>query len=675
MEKIQTRIQQLVTDLKRYNQEYFENEQPSISDAAYDKLLRELNDLEAQYPEYRQSDSPTQRVGGTRSEKFAKVVHQHPMQSLSNAFSFGDLVEFERKILSVIDAAEVEYICELKIDGLAISLQYDQSGKLSLGATRGDGSIGEDVSANISTIQTIPHHISITSPLEVRGEVYLSKSQFIQLNHERQLNGEGIFANPRNAAAGSMRQLDADIVAQRKLAMFVYGAPINTYGTFTDDGKHSTFLAEMKKLGLPMNPHSQICKNLTEVRAYIEKWTFERAMLDYEIDGIVIKVNNTGLYEQIGTTAKAPKWAIAYKFPAEEVITKLVDIIFTVGRTGQVTPNAVLEPVQVAGTTVQRATLHNEDYIVARDIRIGDSVVIRKAGEIIPEVVEVVMEKREIDAEAFTMIHTCPTCQSELKRQENEAAYYCLNPNCQSKVIENLIHFASRKAMNIDGLGEKIVEQLYGEGLIKNIPDLYRLEHQIVASLERLGDRSARNLLIAIEDSKQNSLEKLLFGLGIRFVGEKVSSVLAKEYQTMTELRRATAQQLAEIPDIGVRIAQSVEEWFSQEQNCELITDLTQLGVNMDYLGASEAIVENMFLGKTVVLTGTLERLKRTQAKQILEQLGAKVTGTVSKKTDYVVAGSEAGSKLTKALQLGVVVLSEQTLLDIIKEVGLIEEG
>lgn len=666
-------MQQLTADLQRYNREYYELDQPTISDSEYDQLLRQLVELEMRYPEYVVTDSPTQFVGGKRSQKFEKVSHQYPMQSLSNAFSQAELAEFEARILNAISQKTVEYICELKIDGLAMAAHYDENGQLQLGATRGDGVVGENVTANLKALPHFPQQIAIQQPLEVRGEVYLAKSQFHRINHERLAAGEATFANPRNAAAGSMRQLDAAIVAKRQLEMFVYGAPQPMYQQFTTDQKHSTLLAEFQALGLPVNPHTQVCQNLAEVWQFIEKWSFERALLDYEIDGIVIKVNDTSLYETIGTTAKAPKWAIAYKFPAEQVETVLEDIIFTVGRTGQVTPNAVLQPVQVAGTTVQRATLHNEDYIRERDIRIGDTVVIQKAGEIIPEVVKVVLEKRQPEATTFTMITQCPSCQSVLVRQQDEAAYYCQNSQCQSKIIENLIHFASRTAMNIDGLGEKIVEQLYTERLITTIPDIYRLEHEIIASLERLGDKSAQNLLSAIENSKQNSVEKLLFGLGIRFVGAKVATVLAKHFQTLSALSQASQEELETIDEIGSRIASSVVTWFANEEHQALIQQLADLGVNMTYTNQVTVVGDTSLREKTVVLTGTLSQLKRTQAKQLLEQLGAKVTGSVSKKTDYVIAGAEAGSKLTKAQELQIAILTEADLIAILKEVGLLE--
>ncbi|MGL6058460.1 MAG: NAD-dependent DNA ligase LigA [Culicoidibacterales bacterium] len=673
MNEIQQKIQRLTAELKQYNKEYYEDDKPTIADSEYDRLLRVLTELEVSYPEYASADSPTQHIGGQRLQKFGKVTHTYPMQSLSNAFSFGELQEFENRILQAVNQKSIEYVCELKIDGLAIAIQYDEQGQLLMGATRGNGVVGENVTENIATLQNLPKKLNLTLPLEIRGEVYLSKSQFFQINHERLANQEQIFANPRNAAAGSIRQLDAAIVAERKLELFVYGAPNPEYQVLTTDQKHSTLLAELKRLGLPVNPHTQVCKNLAEVEAFIERWTFERGELDYEIDGIVIKVNDTSLYETIGSTAKAPKWAIAYKFPAEQVETTLEDIIFTIGRTGQITPNAVLTPVQVAGTTVQRATLHNEDYILERDIRIGDTVIIRKAGEIIPEVVSVVESKRPEQAQAFTMITACPSCHSTLVRPEQEVAYYCQNPQCPSKIIENLVHFASRQAMNIDGLGEKIVEQLYVEQLIQTIPDLYRLEHRIIASLERLGDKSAQNLLTAIENSKTNSLEKLLFGFGIRFVGAKVATTLAKHFQSLDQLAQTTAEELETIDEIGQRIAQSVVSWFADEKNQEMIAQLQALGVNTTYTNVVEIVGESYLQGKTTVLTGTLSQIKRTQAKKLLEQLGAKVTGSVSKKTDYVIAGAEAGSKLKKAQELGIPILTEEDLIQVLKEAELFE--
>ena len=586
------------------------------------------------------------------------------MLSLSNAFNEGDLRDFDTRVKKV--SPKATYVCELKIDGLAVTLHYN-NGAFVKGATRGDGVIGEDISENLKTIKTIPLHINNNQPLEVRGEVYMSKATLEKLNEERAAKGEELFANPRNAAAGSLRQLDSRIAAKRNLAMFCYAVP-----SAADLGctTHEESLQKISELGFNVNPNRQVCENIDEVLEYINRWTNARFDLPYEIDGIVIKVNQLQEQDKLGNTVKSPRWAIAYKFPAEEVETILTDIIFTVGRTGMVTPNAVLEPVRVAGTRVSRATLHNEDYVTSRDIRINDRVIIRKAGEIIPEVVKPVIDARNGDEIPFEMISTCPRCSSELVREAGEADYYCLNIDCPARIVESLSHFVSRDAMNIDGLGIKVVEQLFEHKLIENVADIYRLTKEQLLPLERMGDKKATNLLNAIEASKENSLEKLLFGLGIRHVGSKTAKVLATQFENMDSLMDAKFDDFKVVAEVGDVIANSIVHYFSQTANVELIDQLKELGLNMSYKGArlADANTEHVFFGKTVVLTGTLETLSRKEAGIKLESLGAKVSGSISSNTDYLIAGAKSGSKLTKAQQLGVTVLDEATFLSMMNE-------
>ena len=586
------------------------------------------------------------------------------MLSLSNAFNEGDLRDFDTRVKKV--SPKATYVCELKIDGLAVTLHYN-NGAFVKGATRGDGVIGEDISENLKTIKTIPLHINNNQPLEVRGEVYMSKATLEKLNEERAAKGEELFANPRNAAAGSLRQLDSRIAAKRNLAMFCYAVP-----SAADLGctTHEESLQKISELGFNVNPNRQVCENIDEVLEYINRWTNARFDLPYEIDGIVIKVNQLQEQDKLGNTVKSPRWAIAYKFPAEEVETILTDIIFTVGRTGMVTPNAVLEPVRVAGTRVSRATLHNEDYVTSRDIRINDRVIIRKAGEIIPEVVKPVIDARNGDEIPFEMISTCPRCSSELVREAGEADYYCLNIDCPARIVESLSHFVSRDAMNIDGLGIKVVEQLFEHKLIENVADIYRLTKEQLLPLERMGDKKATNLLNAIEASKENSLEKLLFGLGIRHVGSKTAKVLATQFENMDSLMDAKFDDFKVVAEVGDVIANSIVHYFSQTANVELINQLKELGLNMSYKGArlADANKEHVFFGKTVVLTGTLETLSRKEAGIKLESLGAKVSGSISSNTDYLIAGAKSGSKLTKAQQLGVTVLDEATFLSMMNE-------
>ena len=658
------RVEELTKLLNQYNKEYYVLDKPSVSDREYDRLMQELIELEAQYPELKSSTSPTVRVGGAILEGFNKVQHEKPMLSLGNAFNEGDLRDFDARIRKV--SPNISYVCELKIDGLAVTLHY-RDGKFVKGATRGDGVVGEDISENLKTIQTIPLHIPYKDPLEVRGEVYMSKATLDKLNKQRAEKGEELFANPRNAAAGSLRQLDSRIAAKRELAMFCYAGPsAEELGGQT----HDESLQKIEELGFNVNPNREVCDSIDGVLAYIEKWSTNRFDLPYEIDGIVIKVNQLNEQQKLGSTVKSPRWAIAYKFPAEEVETILKDIIFTVGRTGMVTPNAVLEPVRVAGTRVSRATLHNEDYIKERDIRIKDRVIIRKAGEIIPEVVKPVIDARHGDEAPFEMIQDCPRCASELIREAGEADYYCLNIDCPARIVESLCHFVSRDAMNIDGLGVKVVEQLYDNQLIENVADIYKLQKEQLLPLERMGEKKVTNLLTAIENSKQNSLERLLFGLGVRHVGSKTAKVLAAHFETIDALMQATFDDFKGIAEIGDVIANSIVHYFTQDANVQLINELKALGLNMSYTGVkvSTANEANEFYGKTVVLTGTLATLSRKEAGVKLEALGAKVSGSVSAKTDFLVAGEKSGSKLKKAQELGVTVIDEEMMLKMLGE-------
>ena len=658
------RVEELTKLLNQYNKEYYVLDKPSVSDREYDRLMQELIELEAQYPELKSSTSPTVRVGGAILEGFNKVQHEKPMLSLGNAFNEGDLRDFDARIRKV--SPNISYVCELKIDGLAVTLHY-RDGKFVKGATRGDGVVGEDISENLKTIQTIPLHIPYKDPLEVRGEVYMSKATLDKLNKQRAEKGEELFANPRNAAAGSLRQLDSRIAAKRELAMFCYAVPsAEELGCQT----HDESLQKIEEFGFNVNPNREVCDSIDGVLAYIEKWSTNRFDLPYEIDGIVIKVNQLNEQQKLGSTVKSPRWAIAYKFPAEEVETILKDIIFTVGRTGMVTPNAVLEPVRVAGTRVSRATLHNEDYVKERDIRIKDRVIIRKAGEIIPEVVKPVIDARHGDEAPFEMIQDCPRCGSELIREAGEADYYCLNIDCPARIVESLCHFVSRDAMNIDGLGVKVVEQLYDNQLIENVADIYKLQKEQLLPLERMGEKKVTNLLTAIENSKQNSLERLLFGLGVRHVGSKTAKVLAAHFETIDALMQATFDDFKGIAEIGDVIANSIVHYFTQDANVQLINELKALGLNMSYTGVkvSTANEANEFYGKTVVLTGTLATLSRKEAGVKLEALGAKVSGSVSAKTDFLVAGEKSGSKLKKAQELGVTVIDEEMMLKMLGE-------
>ena len=657
-----SRVEEITKLLEKYNYEYYVLDNPSVSDAEYDRLMQELIALETEYPELKSPLSPSQRVGGQVQDEFKKITHKRMMLSLANAFNEADLRDFDKKVRDVLGVEKVKYMAEMKIDGLGISLLYRKN--LIYASTRGDGTIGEDVTSNVITIKSVPSHIDCEDELEIRGEVFMPKKSLAKLNEIRAKTGEPLFANARNAAAGSIRQLDSSIAASRGLDGFWY-----YFVNAKDFGirYHSEALNYADKLGFKTNPERRLCNGIDEVISYIEEYTEKRPSLAYDIDGIVIKVDDMDTYDKLGYTSKTPRWAIAYKFPPEEVITKLTDIIYTVGRTGKITPNAVLEPVRVAGSLVQRATLHNEDFIKDKDLMIGDYVVLRKAGDVIPEVVRVVKERRGSDVIPYQMITNCPVCGSPLVRVE--AMHFCVNPHCDAKKIEGIIHFSSRDAMDIEGMGEKVVEQFFNQGFIRSISDIYDLGQyrNDIISLDGWKDKSIDNLLDAIEKSKQNSLEKVLFGLGIKEVGAKTAKTLARKYGDIDSLSQASAEELSEIPDVGPVLVKSLTEWFMDEKNIELINALKERGLNFKFIGNAVKAAGSYFSGKTVVLTGTLSSMGRKEATTLLEDVGAKVTGSVSKATDCVIAGEEAGSKLDKAQQLGIQVLDEQEFLALIK--------
>ena len=659
---IQQRIEELKEQLNRWSHEYYVEDKPTATDAEYDKAYHELVTLEEAHPEFVTADSPTQRVGGEVLDQFQKVTHTNPMLSLSNAFSKEDLEEFDARLRKLTNRA-IEYVCELKIDGLSIALTY-QNGKLVLGATRGDGTTGEDVTGNVRTIKSVPLSLKEPWNIEVRGECYMPKKSFVALNESREEEGLEVFANPRNAAAGSLRQLDPKIAAKRNLSVFLYSSPsVEELNVSTQE----ELLEKMAEIGFVTNSERLKCQTIDEVWNYIETIASKRPDLPYEIDGMVIKVNDFATQEEIGFTVKAPRWAIAYKFPAEEAQTVVRDIEWTVGRTGVVTPTAVMDPVQLAGTTVRRASLHNIDLIKERDIRLEDTVVIHKAGDIIPEVTRVILEKRPATSQPYEFPTTCPVCHAKLEHLEEEVAIRCLNPKCSAQLTEGLSHFVSRNAMNMSGIGPRVIKQLFEEGLVLDVADLYQLTLDQLLALDKVQQKSAENILEAIEKSKENSLERLLTGLGIRHVGTKAAKELAQHFKTMTALQEASIEQLLEIDGLGDIIAYSVKTYFEQPSVQELIQELQDSGVNMTYLGVTKddsAASGHVLSGKTVVLTGTLEQLTRQDAKEKLESLGAKVTGSVSKKTDVVIAGHSAGSKLTKANDLGIEVWSEQQFLD-----------
>ncbi len=656
---MKNRIDELVNLLNEANYNYYVLDKPTITDQEYDKYLRELIDLEERYPDLKREDSPSIRVGGEVIDSFNKIVHEIPMLSLSNVFNEEEILDFNQRVVK--EAGEQEYVAELKIDGLSVSLLYEK-GKLVRAATRGDGVTGEDITHNVKTIKSIPLTLKEPLDIEVRGEIYMSKKSFEKINQEKAKNNEELFANPRNAAAGSIRQLDSSIAAKRGLDSFLYHLPnAAKYGITT----HYDALMFLKKLGFVVNPNIRKVKTVQELLEFIEYWTDKRDTLPYEIDGIVIKVNDLNNQERLGFTAKYPKWATAYKFPAQLVLTKLKDIIFSVGRTGQVTPNAVLEPVILMGSTISAATLHNEDYVKENDFRIGDIVAIKKAGDVIPEVVESIVERRTGDEIPFVMTKTCPICHSNLVRKESESAYYCVNPNCDAKRIEGLIHFVSRDAMNIEGFGDKIVEDFYNRGYLKYFSDYYILGNvkRELKELEGFGEKSISNLLDSIEDSKKRSLENLLFALGIRYVGKKTAKLLAMHYQTMDNLLNTDYDELVNIPDIGDAIAKSVEDTIHDNDFLKEIDLLKSHGLNMTYLG--KKVNSNvMFADKTFVLTGSLSKLSRDEASLEIENRGGKTTSSVTKKTDVVIVGDKPGSKYDKAISLGITVWNEDEFIN-----------
>lgn len=658
---MQERYEELIKIINEADYNYHTLDKPTITDQEYDKYLRELYRIEEEHPELKREDSPSNRAGGQVLDEFKKVTHQIPMMSLSNVFNESELVNFDSRIKK--EGINPNYVCELKIDGLSVSLRYEK-GKLKTAATRGDGTTGEDITNNAKTIKTIPLKLNKEIDIEVRGEIYMSKKVFEKLNKEREQEGKELFQNPRNAAAGSIRQLDSKIAAKRNLECFIYHLPNPLdYGITT----HNDALQFMKDLGLRTNPNNRLVSNINEVISFIDEYTEKRDTLPYEIDGIVIKTNSIKEQQQLGFTAKYPKWATAYKFPATEVLTKLTDIIFTVGRTGQITPNAVLEPVIVQGSTVRRATLHNEDYVIGKDLKIGDIVSIRKAGDVIPEVVGPIVERRTGNEKDFEMIKFCPICHSPLMKKDGQVDYYCFNPNCDRRNIEGIIHFVSRKAMNIDGLGEKIIEDFYNMHLINNIVDIYYLKNHRndLIELEGYGDKSVDNLIEAIEISKNNSLERLLFGLGITHVGEKTAKILAMRYKDLEKLMETSLEELTSVNDIGKIIARSVVDYFSLEHNQKIIQKLKELGINFKYLG-SEIKEDDRFLNKTFVITGTLDTMSRDEAKEKIELLGGNTSSSVSKKTSVVIVGDNPGSKYDKAKELNIEIWDEKQFLDML---------
>lgn len=663
MQEAKDRLDELIPEIRHHSHQYYVEDDPSITDEAYDQLYRELVSIESEFPELIAEDSPTQRVGGEVLESFDKVSHDSPMLSLGNAFNKEELLAFDTRVRREVGA--VEYHCELKIDGLAVSLKYEK-GHLTQAATRGDGQVGEDITANVRAIRPIPLKLKSPVTIEARGEIYMPKESFLNLNQAREEDGKNLFANPRNAAAGTLRNLDPKVTARRQLNIFLYS--LNQYEQ-QDVSTQAEALRFIDEIGLRTNKERQVVHEIEEVWDYIQHYQIHRTDLPYEIDGIVIKVNSFQQQDAMGYTVKAPKWAIAYKFPAEEAFTTLREIEWTVGRTGVVTPTAIMDPVQLAGTTVSRASLHNVDLIQAKDVRLEDRVVVRKAGDIIPEVVRVDKEAREGDSTPYKIPTQCPVCQSDLVHLDDEVALRCINPSCIAQQKERAIHFVSRNAMNIDGLGPQLISQLFEAELIADTADLYTLKREELIALDRIGEKSADNLLSAIEQSKDNSLERLLFGLGIRYVGQKAATLLAETFDHMDQVMLAKPAEIMAIDGIGDVIAQSAAEFFQLDETKQLIDKYKQANVNMTYRGshaAEEAGIETedeFFKEKTVVLTGKLTHFKRSQLKAILTDLGAHVVGSVSGNTDLLIAGEAAGSKLDKAKSLDVEIWDEETLM------------
>ncbi|MCT6823249.1 MAG: NAD-dependent DNA ligase LigA [Apilactobacillus sp.] len=663
---IQTEYNQLKDQIKQWSIEYYQNDKPSVEDNVYDQNYRRLQEIEEAHPELIAEDSPTQNVGGQILSGFNKVNHDIPMLSLGDVFSEEELSDFINRLNNNYPQIK-QYNCELKIDGLAISLRYED-GFLVQGSTRGNGTIGEDITTNLKTIESIPQKLTRPVTIEVRGECYMPKASFVKLNDQREKNGESVFANPRNAAAGSLRQLDSKVTAERKLSTFMYNvADYNDLEATTQDG----LLEELKDLGFTINPTYRVIENMDDVNDYIQYYTQRRDELSYGIDGIVIKENDLALQEEIGTTVKVPKWAIAYKFPPEEVETKLIDIEWTVGRTGVVTPTAVMNEVQLAGTKVSKASLHNPDYLNEKGVRIGDTVKLHKAGDIIPEISEYIPSKRPSDSEEYVIPTTCPSCGDKLVHLDEEVALRCINPKCPAQLSEQINHFASRNAMNIDGLGPRIVQQLFDRDMLDDAASLYKLTQAELETLDKFGTKSATNLLSAIDNSRSNSVERLLFGLGIRHVGAKAARIIAEHFGDLDHLIEASSEDIAAIDGIGQTIADSIVTYFNNPEAKALIEEFKVVGVNMQYLGAR---LDNVDLSdspvndKTVVLTGKLSVWTRPKATEWLENHGAKVTGSVSKKTDVLIAGEDAGSKLEKAQNLGIEIWTEEEFSSVVNE-------
>ena len=653
------RMYELIEIINEADYNYHTLDNPTITDQEYDKYLRELFEIEEAHPDWIEENSPTQHAGGKIIDEFEKVKHKIPMMSLSDVFSESELIAFDERIKK--EGINPVYMCELKIDGLSVSLQYEK-GKLVRAATRGDGVTGEDITHNVKTIKTVPLKLKRDIDIEVRGEIFMNKKTLEELNRVRKENGIPLLQNCRNAAAGSIRQLDSKVAAKRKLDTFIYHLPDpEDYGLTT----HSDAIDFMKELGFKTNPNNRLVNNIKEVIEFIEEKGKERQKLAYDIDGVVIKVNSIEQQKKLGYTAKYPKWATAYKFPAEEVLTKLTDIIFTVGRTGQITPNAVLEPVIVAGSTISRATLHNEDYVIDKDLKIGDIVSIRKAGDVIPEVVEAKKERRTGKEKDFVMIKNCPMCNTPLIKKNDQVDYFCPNDKCPARKVESLIHYASRDAMNIDGLGDRIMEDFYNFKFIENVTDIYSLyQHEKdLIRLEGYGEKSISNLLDAIEESKNNSLERLIFALGIPHVGSKTARILATHYETMDNFKNASEEELTKITDIGETIAKSIRDYFNNSHNSAIVEELKDLGINMTYTGPKVEVDED-FNNKTFVLTGSLTLFTREEAEEKIEQLGGKTSSSVSKKTSVVIVGANPGSKYTKALELGIEIWTEEEFRD-----------
>ena len=659
---IDSEIAKLRDEIRYHEHRYYVLDNPEISDFEFDKLMHRLKELELQHPALVTTDSPTQRVGGAPAAEFPKVRHPAPMMSLDNTYSVDELRDFDRRVRELAGRDRVEYVAELKLDGLSMALTY-QDGEFVRGVTRGDGEVGEDVTSNIRTIRSVPLRLEakklalIGNPVrfEVRGEVIMTRKAFEQTNAQREAAGEQKFANPRNSAAGSIRQLDPRIVAERKLDMFIYYLLVNGVEL---PGEHARALETLSKMGFKVNPHWRRCPAFEDLLAYIQEWESWRDSLDYEIDGIVIKVNNTGLWQELGTTAKSPRWAVAYKYPARQATTRVNDIRAQVGRTGTLTPVADLEPVDVGGVTVSHATLHNMDEIDRLGVRIGDTVLIQRAGEVIPQVVKVV--KHAEDGREFVMPKKCPVCGGEVHRAEGEVAYRCVNTACPAKLKESLLYFAGRRAMNIDGLGEALVDQLVDKGLVHDAADLYNLTRQQLADLERMGDKSAQNLMDEIERSKQEELARVIFALGIRFVGERTGQLLANHFGSLDKLATATREDLVEAEEVGPRVAEAIQEFFQEKRNREVIEKLRKAGLQFEQEQTRKT--EGKLAGKQFVLTGALPTYSRDQAKQMIEESGGRVVGSVSKKTDYVVVGADPGSKLEKARALGIRTLDEADL-------------